>query len=66
LFDAVSLTSKFGEYNAKIEKLTDNQLKYTRKLTLNKGKYTKEDYKVFRKFYSNIVKHDKSKIALKK
>ena len=66
LFDAVSLTSKFGEYNAKIEKLTDNQLKYTRKLTLNKGKYTKEDYKAFRKFYSNIVKHDKSKIALKK
>ena len=66
LFEPVSITSKFGEYNAKIEKLTDNQLKYTRKLTLNKGKYTKEDYKAFRKFYSNIVKYDKSKIALKK
>lgn len=66
LFEPVSITSKFGEYNAKIEKLTDNQLKYTRKLTLNKGKYTKEDYEAFRKFYSNIVKYDKSKIALKK
>lgn len=66
LFDPVKLSNKFGEYSAKIEKISNTKLKYTRKLTINKGKYTKDDYNAFRKFYSNITKHDNAKIALKK
>lgn len=66
LFEPVMISNKFGEYSIKIEKISNTKLKYTRKLILNKGKYTKEDYSAFRKFYSTIVKHDKSKIALKK
>ncbi len=66
LFEPISINNKYGEYTAKIEKLGNNKFKYTRKLIINKGEYTKADYMAFRKFYSNIVKHDKSKIALKK
>ncbi len=66
VFDPIAISNKFGEYSAKIEKISDKKFKYTRKLTFNKGKYSKEDYQDFRKFYSDIVKNDKSKIALKK
>lgn len=66
VFDPITISNKFGEYSTKVEKISATEFKYTRKLTINKGKYTKEDYKEFRKFYSSIVKNDKSKIALKK
>ncbi len=66
MFKPVTISNKFGEYTAKIEKISDKEFKYTRKLTIKKGKYSKEDYKAFRTFYSNITKNDKSKIALKK
>jgi transglutaminase-like putative cysteine protease len=66
VFEPVTLNNKFGAYSISIEILGDNTFKYNRSLTINKGAYTKEDYKAFRKFYSNIAKYDKSKIALKK
>lgn len=65
LKEPVSIKNKFGEYVVSIQKNSENSLVYNRKLVINKGQYEKEDYKAFRSFCLKIVKHDKSKIALK-
>ncbi|WP_047548017.1 DUF3857 domain-containing protein [Psychroserpens sp. Hel_I_66] len=62
--NAIDISNKFGSYSFSIEKLSNNQLLYKRTQILNKGVYTKEEYKEFREFMSSMVKHDKSKIAL--
>lgn len=62
--DAKEIKNKFGSYSFKIEALEGNKLKYTRTYMLLKGNYPKEDYKAFRAFRKQIVKHDKSKIVL--
>lgn len=65
LMTPVAIENKFGSYSVAIEKKANNLLVYKRTLVINKGDYKKEDYKQFRAFYLKIVKHDKSKIALK-
>jgi hypothetical protein len=62
--DDVLISNQFGSYQFSIEKKSENQLLYKRSYILNKGYYPKEDYKAFRGFMSQIVKHDKSKIVL--
>ena len=62
--DSKEIKTKFGTYNFKIEALEDNKIKYTRTYILLKGNYPKEDYKAFRNFRKQIVKHDKSKVVL--
>ena len=64
--ESKTLKTKFGTYKFTIEKLEGNKLKYARTYILNKGNYEKEDYKAFRNFRKQIVKHDKSKIVLAK
>lgn len=64
MIDTKEIVSKFGSYYFKIEAVDDNKLKYTRIYILNKGNYEREDYKAFRNFRKQIVKHDKSKIVL--
>ena len=54
-----TVESKFGKYQFKEDCLTTNPLQ-------DKGNYEKEDYKAFRDFRKQIVKHDKSKIVLVK
>lgn len=61
-----TVESKFGEYQFKAEAIEGNKIKYTRTYILNKGNYKKEDYKAFRDFRKQIVKHDKTKIVLVK
>ncbi|AUC83536.1 DUF3857 domain-containing protein [Lacinutrix sp. Bg11-31] len=65
LQDAVTITNKFGEYHFSITEKDKKTLVFQRKLKLKKGQYNKEDYKEFRDFLLQIVKHDKSKIVLK-
>ncbi|WP_299888899.1 DUF3857 domain-containing protein [uncultured Lacinutrix sp.] len=65
LKEAVNISNKFGSYKVSIEKKDNNTILYKRYLIINKGKYSKEDYKAFRKFCLEIVKHDKSRIAIK-
>ena len=65
LQEDINIINKFGEYSFSITKLDDNKLLYKRKFVQNKGAYKKEDYKAFRQFRLNVVKHDKSKIVLK-
>ncbi|WP_400074766.1 DUF3857 domain-containing protein [Winogradskyella sp. R77965] len=64
--ESKELKTKFGIYKFQIEKLEGNKLKYVRTYILNKGNYEKEDYKAFRNFRKQIVKHDKSKVVLAK
>jgi len=60
----VKVENKFGEYIFSVEKIAPNQLKYTRELFIKKGRYSKEDYVLYRKFKKLIAKHDKTKIIL--
>ncbi|AUC75306.1 DUF3857 domain-containing protein [Olleya sp. Bg11-27] len=64
LQEEVNIKNKFGQYHFSITKTDDNTLLFKRKIIINKGKFLKEDYKDFRKFRLDIVKHDKSKIVL--
>lgn len=59
-----SMSTKFGSYEFKLEKLNDNKIKYTRTLILNKGEFAKSEYKSYRDFWKNIVKNDKTKMVL--
>ncbi len=59
-----TLETKYGIYKFQMEQLEGNKIKYTRTYILNKGNYTKEDYKAFRDFRKKIVKYDKTKIVL--
>ncbi|WP_299114362.1 DUF3857 domain-containing protein [uncultured Winogradskyella sp.] len=59
-----TIDSKFGKYDFKLEAIDGNKIKYTRTYILNKGNYQKQDYKAFRDFRKQIVKHDKTKIVL--
>jgi len=65
LMKPATIENQFGSYSVSIEKKANNLLVYKRTLVINKGDYKKEDYNQFRDFYLKIVKHDKSKIALK-
>lgn len=63
--EPVSITNQFGTYKISVDKKDDNSIIYKRVLIINKGKYLKEDYDAFRAFCLEIVKHDKSRIAIK-
>jgi len=60
------IESQFGIYTASLEILSDTQVKYKRSFEINKGKFTKEDYKTYRSFIRKVVKADKSSIVLNK
>ena len=64
LQDDVVIKNKFGEYHYSIKQTDDRNLVFKRKIIINKGQFSKEDYSAFRKFRLAIVKHDKSKIVL--
>ena len=64
IMDPVSLINKFGEYTSSVEE-AEGKLMYNRKFVLNKGTYPKEEYEDFRKFWIDVIKHDKSRIVLK-
>lgn len=65
LQEPVSIVNKFGEYHMSVEQKTPESIVYKRKFILNKGNYNKEEYKDFRKFWLQVIRHDKSKIVLK-
>ncbi|MEZ4977089.1 MAG: DUF3857 domain-containing protein [Flavobacteriaceae bacterium] len=63
-FEPISISNKFGSYSASVN-TSEGNIIYKRKIQLNKGSYTKEEYDTFRKFWQDVVKYDKSKIVLK-
>ena len=58
------VTTKFGTYKIKIEKVNDYQIRYNRELLIKQGIYTVEDYDKYRKFRKKITQLDNSKIVL--
>lgn len=62
--EPIAISNKFGEYKASVEN-AEGKLIYKRKFVLNKGAYLKEEYDDFRKFWIDVIKHDRSKIVLK-
>lgn len=66
LKEPVSISNKFGTYKISIIKKDRKTILYKRELIINKGKYLKEEYITYRAFCLDIVKHDKSRIAIKK
>lgn len=61
--EKISLKDKFGEYEAQVI-IKNNNLYYSRKLVINDGVFTKEDYEAFRKFREQISKYDNIKIII--
>jgi hypothetical protein len=60
---SVSVKTKFGEYQAKVE-FTNNQLFYIRSFQLNKGQYPASDYSSFVDFFDKITTADDMKCVL--
>jgi len=58
------IENKFGHYSIIFEKLSENQLKYTRKLLIKKGTFPPSEYKNYRNFRKQIAKLDKTKLLL--
>ena len=59
-----TITSTYGEYRVKVEKISDKELAYNRSFLLREGTYPKTDYRAFRDFLKTVVKNDKQKIIL--
>ncbi|MEN8186179.1 MAG: DUF3857 domain-containing protein [Bacteroidota bacterium] len=59
-----TVETKFGTYKISIEKISEQQLKYSRKLLIKHGNYTANDYDDYRKFRKKINQLDNSKIVL--
>lgn len=62
--DNYKIDNEFGSYKITVEKTIDNKIKYTRKLTLKEGEFSKEKYSSYRTFIKKISKKDKSKFVL--
>ena len=62
----VDIKTKYGHYKAKIEKVNEMTLKYTRKLTMEEGEYPAADYEDYRQFLEKLNRQDNSKILLLK
>jgi transglutaminase-like putative cysteine protease len=60
------ITSKFGNYKASLEILSDTQVKYKRSFEIKKGNYAKDDYKTYRSFIRKVTKADKTSVVLNK
>jgi len=59
----VSIKTKFGEYQAKVE-FVNNQLFYIRNFQLNKGQYPASDYSSFVDFFDKVTTADDMRCAL--
>lgn len=62
--EKIVLESKFGAYLADFEKISPDQIRYTREMLVKKGRHQKADYSSFRDFMDQIKAKDQSKIIL--
>jgi hypothetical protein len=61
--DKVVVKEKFGEYNVSIS-FENNTIMYKRKLIINDGIFSKEDYEAYRKFKEQISRLDNIKVII--
>jgi transglutaminase-like putative cysteine protease len=60
----VFIDTAYGTYTMTIEKVSEKELKFKRKLLSKTGSYPKEAYNDYRSFWKQVVKSDNSKIVL--
>ncbi|MGJ8683369.1 MAG: DUF3858 domain-containing protein [Nonlabens sp.] len=60
------LNTPFGNYKVSVKSVDATTIKVFRELKINKGVFPSEQYKEFREFISQVVKHDKSRAVLAK
>ncbi len=60
------LNTKFGNYTFEVKKIDENTISYSKSILIKEGVYTKEDYKLYRKFRKSIAKQENLRIALQK
>ncbi len=63
LLPKIELKTDFGEYTLTMEKISDNQIRYKRKLLIFPGTFPKERYPDFRDFKKKIARSDNAKIV---
>ncbi|MEM8507535.1 MAG: DUF3857 and transglutaminase domain-containing protein [Bacteroidota bacterium] len=64
LLPEVNLKTDFGEYSLEMQKISEHELLYQRKLLIHPGSYPKERYGEFRDFRKQVARSDNSKIVL--
>ena len=64
--ESKTISTDFGSYKMTIEKLSENELRYSRKIQILSGLYAKEKYSGYRDFCRAIKKADNLKLILKK
>jgi hypothetical protein len=62
--EPIHFETGFGTYSASLEIVSENTIKYHRKLKLSEGLFPKEDYKKFRSFMKKVSRYDNLKIIL--
>ena len=60
------LNSKFGNYKISFSKIDDKTFIYKKTILIKEGNYTKEDYKLYRKFRRSIARYENTRIAILK
>ncbi|RDY58864.1 DUF3857 domain-containing transglutaminase family protein [Flagellimonas nanhaiensis] len=66
LLPPTKLETKFGSYEISIEETEQGILVYKRRFLAKSGRYTKEDYKLYRDFRKQVARYDNSRIILTK
>lgn len=60
------IETSFGEFITTINKMSENQIEYTRRLEIKNYLIPAENYNEYRDFYSKIAEVDRRKVVLKK
>ena len=63
---SVSLENDFGEYTVSLEKISDTQLRYKRRLLIKPGTFPNTEYHNYRNFRKEIASSDNRQIVLVK
>ncbi|SCY43729.1 Transglutaminase-like superfamily protein [Nonlabens sp. Hel1_33_55] len=61
----VNIKSNYGEYDLKLSQSDNGNIVVERRLEILAGMFDKKEYEEYRKFRSEVVKHDSSKRVLK-
>lgn len=64
--ESVQVEREFGTYSIQYEKISSNELKFSRSFTLKKGLYSKAEYYQFVDFIKIMKKNDNKYLLLKK
>ncbi|RMA57200.1 DUF3857 domain-containing protein [Ulvibacter antarcticus] len=62
--EAIVLENEFGSYRISFEIVSENLIKYSRTVIINKGTFPPEAYNTYRSFRRKIAKADKTKVLL--